>query len=310
MKIKNNIKFVGIILGGVIVFSTVAFAINSTVVKEKTSNVTKGKSADEFIQEKNEENYIAHLMKTYGKSKDELLKLKSQLGSWDKVANKLMNDSFKSRQLTKERVEKLIRQGYRLSDIGMADHLSVYCEKTAEEILAYKTKTGTNKSKTWDDVIKELKIDTRSIAEKKGMPVELINKLKNQGLSQIEIDNIALLAKNFGKTYDEVLDEVKKGKKAEQIEEQYRKERFEKSSVKNRPLSQAQAELEKRMIVKYNITDEDIKKCNQLGIKSVIIVGHAKFIARSHNTTLDQVLELKKKHANWNDVVEELEGKK
>lgn len=134
--------------------------INSTPTLSNEHKATL-ESFRKMADAKMDERYVKDLAKRYGKSEEEIRKLKDKLGNWRDVSIKLLQDS---KSLTEEKVLELRDKGYSLSDIDKAEYLTLMCDKTPEEILAIKGKANDeaeNKGKSWLEVCQILKIDTK-----------------------------------------------------------------------------------------------------------------------------------------------------
>lgn len=95
---------------------------------------------------------IDSLMNKYVVTEPELLNMKKDLGSWDKVSSKLYSSK---NTLTKHQIETLYDEGYGLRDIEKAMSYAALCDKTSKEVLVLKGKYVKGQ-KLWDTVVKEL----------------------------------------------------------------------------------------------------------------------------------------------------------
>jgi hypothetical protein len=333
-KKTKKLKYISILTGLLIVIGTSAYAIQNNIisdnsvstdkVNEKSQLSTSSAKLEEFrkkVAERENETLAKELGKQYSKSEEEIRKMKSELGNWKDVSVKLMQDK---KSLTKEKILELRDEGYSLSDIDEAERLALMCDKTPEEILAVKGKTsdydqkvdndgkGTNNaavdnSKSWDEVIQILKIETRTPAEKAGVSKARVEELKKNGVSEDEINKAAVLVQNYKKDFDEVLNEIKKGKKFEELDDQYNKEKMDTPQYKalhEKKLLEAEENLLKK---NYKVTDDMINKCHNYGIKGIDIIVIKKLIDK-HNLPVEQVLKLYSQKKDLKLLVQEMGG--
>lgn len=203
-------------------------------VKETSDISTEKKAQQEklfkHVQEQKLDNFEKQfLSKEYGKTEDELMELKEELGSWPAVSKKLRENKIESKKLTVEELEDLVSKGYGLNDIEKAEELSSKCNKTVQEILDIKTgKLEMNKRNdqipgaselTWEAVTDILGI--KSDAENFGIPKEKVKEMKAAGLSDVDIIRIGTICFNFNKDSQEVWNLYKKGMGFEEIRRYY-----------------------------------------------------------------------------------------
>ena len=205
---KKYLKIIILVIS-VLSISTIALAISSTFSHPESqlganiagnSNVSI-QAIENKLKALEDDRTAVELAETYKKSKDEILKLKEKLGSWNEVTKALFQEKLDN-NLPKDKVLELYKQGYGIQDIEKAEELARLCEKSPEELLKKKGKTLDFQTKTidgkeskkktsWDDVIKEFNIDTRTKEEKVGMPAEKLP--QNQALADARM--IELLKK-------------------------------------------------------------------------------------------------------------------
>lgn len=80
---------------------------------------------------------IQTYIKLYKTIREDLLKLKAELGDWNEVSKKLYLDSKK---LTDEEKKDLYNQVFGLQDIDKAEILSLLCDKLHKKFLSLKEK--------------------------------------------------------------------------------------------------------------------------------------------------------------------------
>jgi len=212
----------------------------------------------------------------------------------------------------------LYDQGYDFYDIEIAKELALFCTKTPLELLQIKGKSVyvssedeaqgkvniENQSKSWAEVVEELGIKLEKPVEALGIPDEKISELKQQNLDDNEIEAVFAMAYNFQKDYREIASELKRGSTIEELEKRYTEERESESRQKRVDAKIAKKNTEKILINKYQITDKDIEKCKKHGITNLVDIAFAKSLAKKSNMNLDQILELKNEHKQWNRVAE------
>lgn len=288
----KQLHLIGITIGAICIVSTSVFAVN---LANKPKEEPKQENNIKVIDEKD----IPQL-----------------------IGEKRVESS--SNKLPRERQIELYNQGYDFYDIHKAEELSALCSKTPEELLAVKGKSkdeisnskekGTlamqQNGKTWDEVIKELNIKYENPTEVLNPLDEQKAKMKGLGLSDQQIGQSISLALNYKKENSEVAAEFKKGKTYEQIEKEYIEERNNVSKSRKVPEAVAKENTEKLLKKQYNITEEDIKKCQQNGTTEIVDIAIAKDMANKNNIKLDKVLEIKKSKKNWSEVSTELGGDK
>ena len=131
---------------------------------------------------------------------------KEELGDWNTVGYRLMQEEH---MFTPERATELYRKGYLIEDMERAQQLEVDTGVDREIILE---KRGAYPGQLpWKEVIKELKLDTRSDAEKLGLSKSTIKLLKKSGVDESKIIDIAMKVSNGDITQKQVVKTVKNG---------------------------------------------------------------------------------------------------
>lgn len=281
----------------VLIFSTAAFAVQSTINEKKTDRSKD--LTDERIMELYKEGYALddiakakELSKYCSKSPEEILKIKG-VREYNITRTNSPAAEITKKQLIEYKENKT----------------------TAERIEPYDIKID-DASKAWDSVISELGIDKKKLEEEQsikrmedfGVPHDRISELTNLGLSEKQMVDITMMAKEYQKDFDEVLGEVKKDRKTEELVQQYRGG----DSGKNKALGIDEKALESKyksmLSKKFNVTEEDIKKCNEKGITKIQDIAYAKKISAQSGLQLEQVIEKKSGKRNWMDVEKEAGG--
>jgi len=131
---------------------------------------------------------------------------KEELGDWDTVGYRLMQEEH---MFTPERATELYRKGYLIEDMEKAQQLEVDTGVDREKIL--ECRGHYPGQKPWKEVIKELKLDTRSDAEKLGLSKSTIKLLRKSGAEEIKIIDIAMKVSNGDVTEKEVAQAIKNG---------------------------------------------------------------------------------------------------
>ncbi|MCX8132307.1 MAG: hypothetical protein N3I35_19710 [Clostridia bacterium] len=226
------------------------------------------------------------------------------------------------KKLPREKELELYNQGYDFYDIDRAEQLSLFCDKTPEEILKMKGKTtfidkinGDKRaveevSRPWNDVIKELDIKAKTPVEELKIPSEQVKEMKNQGLSEQEINEVAIMSFNYKKEYKEIFKNLKKGKTIKELKKMYWEENINASKRKFIPYAQIESDTERILKKQYGITDQEIEKCRQYGIDNIVDIAFAKDLANKNKVKLDKVLNLKKDKKEWKAVKDVLGGGK
>lgn len=307
-----------------ILISITVYATNSnqdTEIKNEALTKTESKKEDilpvkndEFdkavakMQEKKDEVTINSFIETYGISKEDLLKIKTELKSWEEVSKYLYNNKINDK-LSKEQIVELYNNGYDLQDINRAEQIARSSNKNVKEILTVrgiKDDTKNTNVKSWDEVANILNVDTSSHEEKIGLTDEKIEKLTKEGFTKKQIIDSIVLSKKYEKEDDEILKKVKEGKGIEDIEKEY--EDSNNTSQKNE---------DKQLLIKFSgkpedkeqVIDENTTKYIENGF-SLQDVELAKSLGKKYNKNLEDILTVKKAKNGWNNVISILEGDK
>ncbi len=228
---------------------------------------------------------------------------------WKKSQNK-MNIMKKDVSLTKEKISELYDSGYSLADIEKAEELSILCGMDVVEVLNFKyyrkDNVLTTSDKSWEMIEDDLSSAKNHAFNKLKIPKDKIKKLKNEHFTNDQIIEVGILALNYAKDYDRILKDFKSGKTYNQLDKEYWEERN--NDLKNKLANRVsdQKDLENGIKNDYKISDEDIQLGGKYGINQIIEIGYAKNLAEKYKTSLKNVLELKIKEKNWNDVISAL----
>ena len=219
-------------------------------------------------------------------------------------------------RLPREKELELYDQGYDFYDIQVAKELAGLCGKRPEDLLTLKGKTIfevengniVDKSKPWDDVIKGLDIKFIKPTDAFGITHSQINEMKQQGLSDRNIQEAAILSFNYKKEYKSILKEIKKGKTVKGLKKEYWEEKN--NSLKEQKVSKVKAEENTEKILKrqYNITNDDIKKAKEYGIEKIVDIAMAKGISGDDKVKFEDVLKAKRDKGSWKDVNAQMGG--
>lgn len=329
MKANKSIKSMICVLGiTFFLIPTTVFAINKVLgtevagakenslsseskeIKTSDTNVSGVNSFDEAL--------IKSFMKTYGVSREEILKLKADLGDWSEIS-KTLYEKKHGKSFSEDKIIELYNEGYNLQDISHAQDIAMLCDKTAEEILVMKGKpvqasgsgdkySNSSKTKSWDEIEKILNVDNRNAEEQLGITKEKKEELRKEGLTEKQIIDGAVLAKNYNKDKDEVFKRIKDGGTIEEIKKDYFEEK-----LKIKGAEPTKEEISKNMedaIKKqYNITDAEIKKYKESGFDAIDICI-AESLAKKYNKKVGDILSMKKNIKEWKDVYSLLGGGK
>lgn len=322
----------------IIVFSTIAYAVsdsqNKQIVKaavESTSIVL------------NDNDRLALLSKQYGKSNEELLNLLSQLGTWDKVYLNLYEEKYNNLN-SDENIDKYKKKGYSVIDIAKATQLSVVSSIDINSILSAKNENKDvndadkfnkknkgihiiNKNQiSWDSVIDRLGIDLLRSAWLLGIAEKDINTMRDQGLSQRQIFDIAMLSKIYNLDYTTLRNDYLKSNDTVDILKQYKDHnqnseekngtlksinKIQVSNAENDDISKTKAQNKKmdEYIKNANqISDNEVEFCIKNGVDKITEIAHIKGIVKKYNTTFENVFRLKAEKGSWDDVEKELGG--
>lgn len=337
---RGKVKLITILVIASISVATGVYAVENLVSDNRSNskdiqnavevNQLKNKDDDQFVKEKIDSIKTAKTSKFYNKDEKEIEKLKSNLGNWEDVVNVLEKEKAESKKLSKDKVIELYDQGYGLQDIEQAEYLATLCDKPVEEILSIKGKTSDHTKSTfskeqiqnqqgaeekdprsWDDVSKILNLDTRKVTDQSEMPDDVIKDLQNDGATDEEINQIALLSKNFGKDYEEIREQFKKGKKYRELNEQYKNEQIRKNLKKDLSIDCEQSidnVIEEVAKNELKMTSDEIEKCKKNGLRGRELLS-AKTLSKKYKISIDLVLELKKSKGDWKRIENELGGK-
>ncbi len=196
MKSKNIKKFLIIITLIVILISTVVFAESNGTIKGRTTGITRDSSGAEIFDGK----YKAI------SNKDNYKDLRNEL---TKVAKQMAKP-----KISKENRSEFYRNGYSELDINTAEYLSNYCDKTPEQLLEIKGKSGDytvkrRDGKTLSQAIQEEKALIEQVSgagESTTSSEEMLNSIK---AVEDKSRNTDLFIEQSGKLWDDVIKELK-----------------------------------------------------------------------------------------------------
>lgn len=292
---NKGLKLIIATVMAMIIATSAVYAVNSTIVSPVINDAGALKNSTTEIPGKDEKT-LTESEVTYDK--------------WQTA----MEQSTK--KLPRDQELALYNQGYDFYDIEVAENLAGLCEKTPQELLTMKGKTtyttdvGSIKesSKPWSDIVSALKIKLETPTQALGISSAQIDDMKQQGLSEADIEQVAILSFNYKKDYHEILKQITKDTNIESVKKKYWQTRQD-DAKKQEPKEIAKANTEKLLKKQYNITDDDIKKCGQGGLTNIVEIAIAKDIAIKNNIKLDQVLQIENNKKNWQEIRAEAGGK-
>jgi len=158
------------------------------------------------------------LSKQFSVSESYVQQKKASLKAWNKVALQLASEkySFHTDQAT-----KLVSQGYLTSDIQKAQQLGY--DTGVDKMTILKARGSYPNVTPWAKVIKKLKLDTRSPAEKMGLSKADIKYFQNKGYSYSEILQIGLLKLNYNLKVSDIKGMLNTGETIDEINSKYSK---------------------------------------------------------------------------------------
>lgn len=153
------------------------------------------------------------LTKRFSVSDEYVWQRYKEIGDWYLVKLKLLRESlsFSEREAT-----KLYAQGYLIEDMKKAQQLSADSGVDRMKILKERGKMPNLKS--WDKVIRKLKLDLRSPAEKLGLTLKEIKALEKLNYTESQIFQIAVIKSKYEIDIDEIDRLVKGGMTLAEIE--------------------------------------------------------------------------------------------
>ena len=162
--------------------------------------------SSKWAQEAEDNMQAEALASRFSVSKEYAMEKKEKYGDWDKAGLRLMQEAH---MFSPERATELYRQGYLVEDMEKAQQLEVDSGVDREKIL--KCRGHYPGQKPWKKVIKELKLDLRSDAEKLGMSKDGIKALKKAGADESQIINLALKINAKEYSEEELLNKIENG---------------------------------------------------------------------------------------------------
>lgn len=141
----------------------------------------------------------------YETSPEEVAKIRTETGDWDRTGKELEKEFFTIPENTKYQMTK---EGYSIEDLEEAERLSAKTGRKAMELARAKGKASENRA--WSDVVKDSEI--LSAEEQLGLTKDQIEQLKKRSLSKEERMEAAILILNGTATFDEIIKELDAGK--------------------------------------------------------------------------------------------------
>ena len=152
------------------------------------------------------------LSKQYNVTEAYVKEKKAELKDWDTVQNSLIREKY---AFTEDEANKLYAQGYLAEDMQRAQQMGA--DTGVDKMKILKERGISPKLKDWDTVIKKLKLDVRSNAERYGLSKQEIQDFEGRGYTAAEVTNIALLIKNYKMKVEDINKELKAGKTIDRI---------------------------------------------------------------------------------------------
>lgn len=132
--------------------------------------------------------------------------------------------------------------------------------------------------------------------------------MQKEGLTEKQIIDAAVLAKNYSKDKDEVFNKIKDGSTLEEIKKDYFEEKLK---IKKAEPTKEEVfkNIEDAIKKQYNITDAEINKYKESGFNAIDI-SIAESLAKKYNKKVQDILSMKKNIKEWKDVYSLLGGGK
>lgn len=146
----------------------------------------------------------------YERNGEDVAKLYQKTRNWEQTGRELEREFFTIPENTKYQMAK---EGYSLDDLSQAEKLAVKTGRKAMELAKAKGKISENKS--WSEVVKNNEI--LSSEEQLGLSKEQIQQLKEKSLNKEERIEVAILMLNKTYSFEEVIQELEKGKKVKEL---------------------------------------------------------------------------------------------
>jgi|LSQX01.1.fsa_nt_gb hypothetical protein len=324
IKIISTITILAIAITAT-VFAVAATAKNENIpesVSNSVYNTSEFSTIDEMDEEElkmimekaeelNRDITVKSLADAYGKTEEEILKLKAELKTWEAVSQKLLSGIEEAKRLPKEKVLELYNEGYGVRDIEKAEEIAIKSDKAPEEILELKGKTtdfnermadeedakkkgnlyrGSKKNykaRTWKEVtdvmgIDDADADEASIEEEADMSRKGTEQMKKGKIEKSE--NTEKLEKTKESEKEEKTSKTVKASKKETLEER-----------------------EQHYINQLDISNDTVNKCRKNGLRDFDMV-RVDALSKQYNVSPDKIIELKKTKKNWSEVDRELGG--
>lgn len=153
------------------------------------------------------------LTKRFSVSDEYVWQRYKEIGDWYLVKLKLLRESL---SFSESEATKLYAQGYLIEDMKKAQQLSADSGVDRMKILKERGKMPNLKS--WDKVIRKLKLDLRSPAERLGLTLKEIKALEKLNYTESQIFQIAVIKSKYEIDIDEIDRLVKGGMTLAEIE--------------------------------------------------------------------------------------------
>lgn len=284
----------------------------------------------------NDKQMVSKLGKYFGYTGDTLLKMKYQLGSWPDVFENLLVEKMESNSCDEEIDTSNVGQmKFNIYDLGRADELSALCEESGDAVLRKVSTAGileyARVRDIWENAIKGLhfNISIQEACENLGMSEDVFKKLEAQKFQDIEIYEIMLAARDYGKSVDEVTNDLRDMQITNSIYSSI-DDRYDSRRLKNyyfyerklRPIQPKKLDLKAKDIVdkndiiltqEFNLTDSDKEKYEKHGFSDIVDFAKLKRFgitedadlkkmlefSQKYNVTLDKLNDLRLRNINW-----------
>jgi uncharacterized protein YlxP (DUF503 family) len=165
-----------------------------------------------------------------------------------------------------------------------------------------------DKGKSWDTVIQELGIFTQDTNQILDLDKSAISELKAQGLSDNTIIDISIVSRNTKINYKEISQELNKDLTKTDLSSLAASVAMS-DGIDGKETNRIDNNLEdiERIKKKYNITDDDISKCEKNGITKIEEVGFLKILSNKHSIEMDELLKIMKEEKSLEKVQQKLE---
>lgn len=211
---KKKICVIGILV--ILLFAiagTLFFVLRNNNQSKKKQSVEKQKEENYLSLSASDQETADLYAELYEMSREDVAERQVKTGDWDKTAKELEKAFFTIPENEKYQMEK---DGYALEDLQEAERLSAKTGRKAMELAKAKGKASDKRQ--WSEVVKDSEILTTE--EQLGLTKEQVQELEDKSLEKEERVEVAILILNGEYTFDEVMNELDKGKTVEDLKKQ------------------------------------------------------------------------------------------